>query len=43
MLHGQRFDLGSLLLMTGFALELGPGLATLIGLAVVLSLLGAGR
>ena len=45
VLHGQGFDLGGLPLATGFALELGPGLATLVGLAVGLglSLLAAGR
>src|SRR5262245_20421343 len=33
MLHGQRFDLGGLLLPKSFALGLRPGLATVIGLA----------
>src|SRR3954463_16456013 len=43
MLHGQSFDLGSLLLTPGFALELGPGFATVVGLAVGLSFLVAVR
>src|SRR6187399_1982355 len=45
MLHGQSFHLGGLLLAEGFALGLGPGFPTLIGLAVSLSLslLGGGR
>jgi hypothetical protein len=45
MVHGQRFDLGGLLLTKGFALGLGPGLATVIGLAVGagLGLRAAGR
>src|SRR5262245_2734538 len=45
MLHGQRFDLGGLFLTKGFAFGLGPGLATVVGLAVgrSLSLLAAGR
>src|SRR5262249_45239672 len=34
MVHGQRFELGGLLLTQGFALGLGPGFATVIGLAV---------
>src|SRR5262245_15162942 len=34
MLHGQRFELGGLLRTKGFALGLGPGFATVIGLAV---------
>src|SRR5262245_60185432 len=42
MLHRQSFDVGGLLLTQGFALELGPGFATAIGLAMALSLLGAG-
>src|SRR5215469_18928430 len=43
MLHGQRFDLGGLFLTKGFAFGLGPGLATVVGLAVCLSLRAAGR
>src|SRR5262245_53461919 len=45
MLHGQSLDLGGLLLTKGFALGLGPGLATLVGLALGLrlGLLAAGR
>src|SRR5262245_24520939 len=45
MLHGQSFDLGGLPLTTGFVLGLGPGFATVVGLAVGLglSLLAAGR
>src|SRR5271165_5649093 len=43
MLHGQHFDLSSLLLTTGFTLDLGPAFTTVIGLPVVLSFLGAGR
>src|SRR5262245_57876108 len=45
MLHGQRFELGGLLRTKGFALGLGPGLATVIGLAVDagLGLRAAGR
>src|SRR5262249_44688382 len=45
MLHGQRFDLGGLLVPKGFALGLGPGFATVRGLAVGagLSLRAAGR
>jgi hypothetical protein len=45
MVHGQRFELGGLLLLKGFALGLGPGLATAVGLALSLgpSLLAAGR
>src|SRR5262245_61777910 len=43
MLHGQRFDLGGLLQTKGFALGLGPGLATAVSLAVGLSFLGAVR
>jgi hypothetical protein len=44
MVHGQRFDPGDLPLMKGFALGLGPGLASVVGLAVSLGLglLGAG-
>ena len=38
VLHGQGFDLGGLLLTAGLALGLGPGLATLVSLAVGLSL-----
>src|SRR5262245_23804366 len=38
MLHGQRFELGGLLVTKGFALGLGPGFATVVGLAVGLSL-----
>src|SRR5213080_1637967 len=38
MLHGQRVDLGGLFLTNGFALDLGPGFAPLVGLAVGLSL-----
>src|SRR3712207_1804731 len=34
MLYGQRFELGGLLLMNGFALGLGSGFTTVIGLAV---------
>src|SRR4051794_2080698 len=43
--YGQRLDLGGLLLPKGFALGLGPGFATVIGLALGLglSLLAAGR
>src|ERR1700736_5767008 len=45
MVHGQSFDLSSLLLTTGFALDLGPCFATVVGLALGLSLtlLAAGR
>src|ERR1700730_14746560 len=45
MLHGQSFDSGGLLLTKGLALDLGPGLAPVVGLAVGLSLswLAAGR
>jgi hypothetical protein len=45
MLHGQSLELGSLLLTTGFALGLGPGLAAVISsaLGLRLSLLAAGR
>jgi hypothetical protein len=45
VLHGQGFDPGGLPLLTGFALDLGPGLAPVVGLAVGLrlGLLGAGR
>src|SRR5205809_7719955 len=43
MLHGQGFDLGGLLLTQDFALDLGPGFATVVSLAVSLSFLGAGR
>jgi hypothetical protein len=43
MLHGQSFDLGGLLLTKDFALDLGPGFATVVSLAVSLSFLGAGR
>ena len=45
MLHGQRFDVGGLLLTTDFALDLGPCFATVIGLTLglSLSLLAAGR
>src|SRR5262245_64593112 len=44
MLHGQSLDPDCLALLEGLALELGPSLATLVGLAVglSLSLLGAG-
>jgi hypothetical protein len=44
-LHGQRFDVGGLLLPAGFAPGLGPGFAPAVGLAVGLRLstLGAGR
>jgi hypothetical protein len=42
-LHGQSFDLGGLPLTTGFALELGPTFAAVIGLAVVLTFLEVGR
>src|SRR6266481_3369233 len=38
MLHGQRFDLGGLLPTKGFALGLGPGLATVVGSALGLRL-----
>jgi hypothetical protein len=38
MLHGQSFDLGGLLLTMGFALGLGPCFATVVGLALGLSL-----
>src|SRR5262245_35032225 len=45
MLHGQGFELGGLLLTKGFALGLGPGFATVRGLAVGagLGLRAAGR
>src|ERR1700730_4260953 len=45
MLHGQSFDVGGLLLTEGFALGLGPGLATVVSPAVGLSLglLAAGK
>jgi hypothetical protein len=45
MLHGQSFHLGGLSLTKGLALDLGPGFAPVVGLAVglSLSLLGAGR
>jgi hypothetical protein len=45
VLHGQRFDVGGLLLPAGFAPGLGPGFAPAVGLAVGLRLstLGAGR
>src|SRR5262249_2791755 len=45
MLHGQRFGPGRLFLAKGFTLDLGPGLAAAVGLALglSLSLLAAGR
>src|SRR5262249_16681636 len=45
MLHGQSFDVGSLLLTTGLALDLGPCFATVVGLTLGLSLssVAAGR
>src|SRR6516164_10264919 len=45
MLHGQGFDVGGLPLPQGFALDLGPGLATVVGsaLGLRLRLLAAGR
>src|ERR1700719_5429772 len=39
VLHGQGFDLGGLPLPKGFALDLGPGLATAEGPAVGLALI----
>src|SRR6516225_3943127 len=38
MLHWQSFDLGGLLLTKGFALDLGPGFATVVGLTLSLGL-----
>src|SRR5215471_16864539 len=45
MLHGQSFDVAGLLLTTGFALDLSPCFATVVGLTLglSLSLLAAGR
>src|SRR6516165_8106908 len=45
MLHRQSFDLGGLLLTKGFALDLGPGFATVVGLTLSLGLclLAAGK
>jgi hypothetical protein len=40
MLHGQSFDMGGFLLPKGIAFKLGPGLATVVGFALGLSLSG---
>src|SRR5262249_5833329 len=43
VLHGQGLDPAGLLLTTGFALGLGAGFATAVGLALGLSSLAAAR